>query len=46
MVVRFVEENLVEVVHSTWLEKKADEDNVSSHFLIISVKINLLLVKN
>ena len=45
VVVKFVEENLVEVVHSTWLEKKADENNVSSHFLIICVKINLPLVK-
>ena len=44
VVVKFVEENLVEVVHSTWLEKKADENNVSSHFLIICVKINLCLV--
>ena len=27
-------------------EKKADENNVSSHFLIIFVKINLLLFRN
>ena len=46
VVVKFVEENLVEVVHSTWLEKKAYENNVSSYFLIICVKINLPLVKN
>ena len=32
--VKFVEENLVEVVPLIWLEKKADENNVNSHFLI------------